>query len=349
MIAGIFIAGREAASLPEKSGDGVLGALSRYLALTASAFFAAPLAAQAQHTLASPLFAGLPPPNIQADGALQLERDRPAGWSLAEHRRLDKLLASIQPQRKGVVDAYVVSIALDSDPVFAREAREAGRVLARRYDAVGRTAVLAGPTGVGQSDLPRGSPDNIAAVLARIAELMDPKEDVLVIYSSSHGAPFGIVYNDGDFGYGALSPSWLWTTLGELHINNRLLIVSACFSGVFVPMLSNDTTAIVTAASSDRTSFGCVSENDWTFFGDAMINHALRKPQSLSAAYTEAAGLVGGWEWQGGMIPSNPQINIGARVQSWLGPLEKRMPPAPTAPVGRPAVAALDEAKRNNH
>jgi hypothetical protein len=310
---------------------------------------APPLVAQTPHTLPSPLFSGLPPTELQADGALQLERDRPAGWSLAEHRRLERLLATIQPQRKGVVDAYVVSVALDSDPVFAREAREAGRVLARRYDATGRTAVLAGPTGSGPSELPRGSPDNISAVLARIAEVMDSAEDVLVVYSSSHGAPFGIVYNDGDSGYGAVSPSWLWTTLGELHINNRLLILSACFSGVFVPMLSNDTTAIVTAAASDRTSFGCVSENDWTFFGDAMINHALRKPQPLSAAVNEAQGLVAGWEWQGGLIPSNPQVEIGARVQSWLGPLERRMPPAPTQPVGRPAVEALAEAKKNNH
>lgn len=321
---------------------------SRILAALAG-FLGAPILAQVPHTVVSPLFSGLPPPNIQADGAMQLERDRPPGWALAEHRRLEKVLASIQPQRKGVVDAYVVAIALDSDPVFAREAREAGRVLSRRYDAIGRTVVLAGPAGAGPSDLPRGSPDNIAAVLARIAEVMDPREDVLVVYTSSHGAPFGIVYNDGDSGYASLSPSWLWTTLGELHINNRLLILSACFSGVFVPMLSSDTTAIVTAASSDRTSFGCVSENDWTFFGDAMINHALRKPQPLATAFTEASGLVGGWEWQGGMIPSNPQINIGTHVQAWLGPLERRMPPTPTQPVGRPAVAALGDAKRNNH
>jgi hypothetical protein len=317
--------------------------------LIAALIAAAPLAAQTPHTLASPLFGAMPPPNIQADGALQLERDRAPGWSLAEHRRLERLLASVQPQRKGVVDAYVVSIALDSDPVFAREAREAGRVLSRRYDALGRTIVLAGPAGSGQSELPRGSPDNIAAVFARVAEVMDSREDVLVVYTSSHGAPFGIVYSDGDSGYGAVSPSWLWTTLGELHISNRLLILSACFSGVFVPMLSSDTTAIITAASSDRTSFGCVSENDWTFFGDAMINHALRKSQSLASAFDEARTMVGGWESQGRLIPSNPQIEIGANVQSWLGPLERRMPPAPTQPVGRPAVEALGEATRNNH
>ena len=81
----------------------------------------------------------------------------------------------MQPQRKGVVDAYVVAVALDSDPVFSREAREAGKVLSRRYDAAGRTIVLAGTDGSGDSKLPRGSPDNIAAALARVAEVMDPQ------------------------------------------------------------------------------------------------------------------------------------------------------------------------------
>jgi len=80
-----------------------------------------------------------------------------------------------------------------------------------------------------------------------------------------------------------------------------------------------------------------------------MINHALRKAQPLASAFNEAAGLVAGWEWQGGLIPSNPQINIGTNAQSWLGPLERRMPPGQTQPVGRPAIQALGDAARNNH
>src|SRR5690606_3024205 len=109
------------------------------------------------------------------------------------------------PQRRGTVDAYVVAIALDSDPVFAREAREAGRVLSRRYDAAGRTITLAGPDGR-SGGLPKGSITSLTLALARIAELMDPNEDVLVLYSTSHGAPVGLAYHEGDTGYGILSP-----------------------------------------------------------------------------------------------------------------------------------------------
>ena len=312
------------------------------------ALFGAPALAQTYqppaHTAPPPpIFARASPQEVQqaADGGVQLEHDRPARWSLAEHRRLATALAAVQPGRKGIVDAYVVSVALDSDPVFGREAREAGRVLARRYDAAGRTIVLAGSDGAKDSALPRGSPDNIAAALARVAEAMDVGEDVLVLYTTSHGAPLGVVYNDGDQGYGAISPTRLWQMLSDLGIANRLILVSACYSGVFVPLLSSDTSIVVTAASAERSSFGCVSDNDWTFFGDALVNHALRKPLPLSVAVNEAANLIAGWEGGAKLTPSQPQASFGAGAARWLAALEARSPKSATAPVGRPAVDSI--------
>ena len=281
-----------------------------------------------------------------ASAATQVERARPAGWALAEHRRLSRALATLSPQRKGVIDAYVVAIGTDSDPVFGREAREAGRVLSRRYAAAGRTVTLAGTDGSAESTLPRGSPDALDAALARVAELMDKNEDVLVFYATGHGAPLGIVYNDGDSGFAITGPARLKTVLDDLGIKNRLLIVSACFSGVFVAPLATPTTAIVTAASADRTSFGCAADNDWTFFGDALINHALRKPQPLAAAVDDARAQIAGWEARGKLTPSQPSVLIGAEAEGWLTPLDKRVPAAATAPVGRPAADLLDKLKR---
>lgn len=279
--------------------------------------------------------------NASLDMGPSLERGRSPQWVLAEHRRLDRTLAALAPQRKGVVDAYVISIALDSDPVFGREAREAGKVLARRYDAEGRTIVLGGTNGTGPSELANGSLPNLEAALARVAEVMDTKEDVLVLYTTSHGAPFGIVYHDADAGFGYLSPARLASVLSQLGIRNRILLLSACFSGTFLQQLQSPTTAIVTAASNDRTSFGCAAQNDWTFFGDAMINHALRKPQSLVSAGLEAGGLISQWEAEGGITPSNTEVSYGTQIDSWLTPLEARMPKTETAPVGRPATDIL--------
>lgn len=247
-----------------------------------------------QHTQPPPFFGAASPQESArlADLGVEIERGRTAVDTLAEHRRLERALDLIGPQRKGVVDAYVVAVGLDSDPVFGREAREAGRVLTRRYGAAGRSVVLAATDGTAESSLPRGSPANIAAVLARVAEQMDRGEDVLVLYTTSHGAPLGIVYNDGDSGFGAISPSRLWSLLTTLGIRNRLVLVSACYSGVFVPILASPTTAIVTASSADRSSFGCQADNDWTFFGDALVNHALREAEPLAQAAADAARTI---------------------------------------------------------
>lgn len=276
----------------------------------------------------------------------ELERNRDPRWMLGERRRMNKALDSLQPQRRGVVDAYVVSIGLDSDPVFGREAREAGKVLSARYGGTGRTIVLAGTNGSAPSDLPNGSITNFTLALARISELMDVNEDVLIVYSTSHGAPIGVVYHDADDGFGVLGPTRYAAILDGLGIKNRMLIISACYSGVFVPALASPTTALFTAASDSRPSFGCAADNDWTFFGDAMINHAFRKPQSLTAASDEARGLITQWETQGGVNASNPQVSIGANVGTWLTPIEARMPKTASQPVGRPATDALGQVRR---
>ncbi|MDQ2891622.1 MAG: C13 family peptidase [Pseudomonadota bacterium] len=292
------------------------------------------------HTQQAPLLANATVGEIAmlAELGTSIERNRSATEELTEHRRLATALAQLKPGRPGVIEAFVVTVALDSDLVFGREAREAGRVLTRRYAASGHSLVLAGSDGNAPSALPMGSPANIEIALARVAELMG-KEDVLVLYTTSHGAPFGVVYNDGDQGFGAISPTRLWSILQQLGIENRLLLISACYAGVFVPMLASDTTAILTASAADRTSFGCRADSDWTFFGDAMINHALRQPRPLATAAAEAGTLIGGWESRGGLTPSQPQVSIGAKT-TWLAALEAHLPAA-TPMVGRPAVSAL--------
>ena len=293
-----------------------------------------------RHNAPAPFIGSGAPVEIQAraDQGMQIERDRSPAAELDAHRSLERALRALVPQRAGTVDAYVVVVALDSDPVFAREARAAGEVLRRRYNAAGRTMILAGPDGAGPSALPRGTPATLAIALARIAELMNRQEDALILYTTSHGAPYGLYYNDGDSGYGLISPNRLAAMLDQLGLANRLLILNACFAGIFLPRLQSDTGAIVTAAAADRTSFGCVAENDWTFFGDALINHALRGPRPLAEAFSQAGGLIAGWEAQYRVMPSQPQIRIGARAQAWLDALERRIPPAATQPVGRPAV-----------
>jgi hypothetical protein len=259
----------------------------------------------------------------------------PPAQQLSEYRRLAAALDALKPQRPGVVDAYVVVDSLDGDAVFNREAREAGRVLANRFDAAGRTIVLANDEGSSRADGP-GSPETLALALARVAELMDRNEDVLVLYSTSHGEPDqGLLYRDSRRGGGAISPERLAAMLGSLGVRNRLLILQACFSGQFIPALKDANTIIITAAAADRSSFGCQAGNDWTYFGDALINHAFRQPLPLDVQLERARALISAAEDRGGLTPSNPQVSVGADASGWLSKLDAREPNSTSNPVGQ--------------
>ena len=109
------------------------------------------------------------------------------------------------------------------------------------------------------------------------------------------------------------------------------MIVSACFSGHFIPPFISDAGAtVLTAAAADKTSFGCEPSRDWTYFGDALFNHALRGGAGLLDSFNDATALIAVWEndlqvkWEAlppaqkgrlpEPLPSNPQYNLGDAV-----------------------------------
>jgi hypothetical protein len=271
-----------------------------------------------------------------AEEGFTTDRSRDAKWLLNQHERLSAAIAGVKPQTPGVVDAFVVVAGLDSDAVFVKESAEVAKVLAHRYNAEGRTILLS--TGA-EKGLAQGSPPNLAIALSAMAAKMDLKEDVLVLYTTSHGnAKVGVVYRDGEKGFGMIAPMRMAGMFDSLGIKRRLLMISACYSGVFVPVMKNDDSVIITAASDKRSSFGCSPGNDWTFFGDALVNNALRTPQPLESSVKEAFKLVETWENQLGLLSSNPQVSIGKKTGDWIAALEKQMPADVSAKVGRPAI-----------
>lgn len=253
-----------------------------------------------------------------------------------DHERISRALARLQPQRPGVVDAYVVVAALDTDPVFGREARETARVLARRFDAERRTLVLAEDEGDQRADA-AGTPNHLALALARTAELMDRNEDVLVLYTTSHGTPrAGLNYKHAVRGTGVVTPPQLAAMLGQHGFENRLIILQACFSGQFVPVLAAPRTVVATAASAMQPSFGCSPGNDWTFFGHALINQAMRQPDTLARQFRRAFVTIYGWERRLGIPQSSPQMSIGSDSAGWLAALDAHAHKARSDPVGEP-------------
>ena len=82
----------------------------------------------------------------------------------------------------------------------------------------GARSCLPGPTAAPRAGCRAARRTSLAVTLARIAELMDRREDVLVLYTTGHGAPLGLYYNDADSGYGLISPNRLGGMLDELGL-----------------------------------------------------------------------------------------------------------------------------------
>jgi hypothetical protein len=108
-------------------------------------------------------------------------------------------------------------------------------------------------------------------------------------------------------------------------IKNRVLIVSACFSGTFVAPFANDDTIVLTAADEKSTSFGCAAQRDWTYFGDAFFRQGLHPGTDLRRAFDHARILIRGWEMMDRLPPSNPQAHFGPALTVKLDPVLRSM------------------------
>jgi hypothetical protein len=246
----------------------------------------------------------------------------------AEAARLAQLmgeaLGNVQAQRPGQLDVYMITASLWGDPVFEREATQAEAILREHLDAEGRSIVLSAG-GQGERRYPSATPDDIAAAIGRVGAVIDRNEDLVVLFITSHGAPDGTVVLREHNRLGAsMRPTHFRDMLAAAGIRNRVVIVSACFSGAFIAPLMDDNTIVLTAAAPDRSSFGCTPQRDWTFFGDAYFNQSVRSNGSMIDAFDDAKVLIERWEREQNLTPpSNPQRYVGSHAADMLRRAER--------------------------
>ncbi len=96
-----------------------------------------------------------------------------------------------------------------------------------------------------------------------------------------------------------------------------MLVVSACYAGVFLDELKTDTTAIITAADAAHSSFGCDDDRDLTWFGEAFLKDSLPASPSLEEAFTKGRGADR-------RAARRPQHEVHSNPQLYIGPLMRR-------------------------
>lgn len=233
---------------------------------------------------------------------------------------------------EGRVKANVIAFGLNGDQdVFQSEATKAAAIVAARYGHGGAVIVRAN-VGVRRTAMIA----DLQAAVASVAQRPGGADEVLILILSSHGSQAGLAVKSREVTE-TLSPQDLGAMLAASGIGQRVIIVSACYSGVFAEALADSRTAVITAANSGHTSFGCRSGAEWTYFGKAFFADALPRAKTLQEAFVTARSLVGQEEVAERLTPSNPQMAGGAAV---LARLDGLAPPA-AGPSDAPAASCV--------
>jgi Peptidase C13 family len=158
----------------------------------------------------------------------------------------------------------------------------------------------------------------IQPLTATLRSLSLKATDGCLLYFTSHGSPDGMV-----FGGAILSPTRLAALVGQTcGARPTAVIISACFSGVFIPALAASNRMILTAARADRSSFGCGESDRYPFF-DGCVLESLALERDLIAMADRVRRCVAKREDEEGMRPrSEPQLYVGPAFRAALPPFK---------------------------
>lgn len=267
---------------------------------------------------------------VMALGALALPRD--AFWTTddgevpsallqeevfhAQGELIEDSLDAVEAGREGVPELYFVGFAPDgSQAVFLHEMRSVKALMDARYATAPRSVVLVSNPAT-LEEFPLATATNLERALQRVGERMNRDEDVLFLYITAHGdAQFALSAYAPPLDLAVVNPTVLARALADAGIKWRVIVISACYAGGYIEALKDDDALIITAAASDRRSFGCENGNEWTYFGEAYFREALTRTRSFVEAFPLAAQLVAAREAGEKLSPSsNPQMYAGRSI-----------------------------------
>ena len=233
-------------------------------------------------------------------------------------------LRQLKPQRPGVIDVYALLVGADGDEdVFRKEVQTVRETLEARFDTSGRTVTLVNQRSAPQ---PEATLKSLEHALNALGVVMDRSEDILFLHVTTHGwntHQLLFRHHSGEL-YG-LTPPYLKALLSNARIDNRVVVVSACYSGGFVAPLANPTTIVITAADQSRRSYGCGNDSRITDFSRALYTKALMQTRSLPRAARYAQQLIHEQERATQREHSYPQMQVGVLMEERLLRLERRL------------------------
>ncbi|MBT5230516.1 MAG: hypothetical protein HOM11_09605 [Methylococcales bacterium] len=244
----------------------------------------------------------------------------------AQPNLVEAELNELKAERENEPELFFVGFgSYAAQRVFEREIHYIKALFEQRFDAKGHTVAL-----INQRDTVNSKPlanlSNLSTVLNRVGQTMDIQNDVLFLYLTSHGSKdHKLSVNFWPIPLNHITPEDLRHTLDQSGIKNRVLVISACYSGGFIDALKDDNTFIATAAAFDKTSFGCNDANQFTYFGATFFKQQLTSTFSFKTAFEGAKASIDIVEKFEQRKPSEPQLFIGKNILAKLAPIEKKL------------------------
>jgi hypothetical protein len=225
---------------------------------------------------------------------------------LAQGRLLEDALLNV-PASTPAVELYTLTLGGDGkQSVFLRESDYVSNMLSSRFGAFGQIRLVNHRDHL--MDRPMATRENLRRAAATLAERSGP-EDLIFIYLTSHGtSEHQLVLDQPRMELADLPADELAAVLAPLKNRDKIIVISSCYSGGFIPALKDERTLIMTASRADRVSFGCAEEANFTYFGDALFAQALNQTDDLEQAFKLAKATVAERELADSFEASEPQI-----------------------------------------
>ena len=225
---------------------------------------------------------------------------------LAQGRLLDDALSNV-PASTPMVELYTLTLGGDGkQSVFLRESDYVSNMLSSRFGAFGQIRLVNHRDHL--VDRPMATRENLRRAAITLAERSGP-EDLIFIYLTSHGSSeHELVLDQPRMELADLPADELAAVLAPLKNRDKIVVISSCYSGGFIPALKDERTLIMTASRADRVSFGCSEEANFTYFGDALFAQALNQTDDLEHAFKLAKATVAERELADGFEASEPQL-----------------------------------------
>lgn len=268
------------------------------------------------------------PPSLLPDQGWPQNAPTPEQVIYDQPRLLDKEIARLKPRTADMVNLYALVFAGDGgENVFRNEAEYFEKLFSQRFGAAGHVLVLENnPAALTARPLADWS--NLEAALDVLASKMDMQNDILLLYFTTHGSEDHYLYVDMDpLPLDQIGADDMASILKEHPFHWKVIVVNACYSGGFIPSLHGAGTLVITAARTDRSSFGCGAQSQITYFSHAFLVDALNRTNDPVQAFAIARKEVAAWEKRDGYTPSEPQIDTGAGIAAKLTQWEKQAPP----------------------